>query len=554
VARALATAAALGLTIGPEDGVAIQTSGGVIEAANPQAARILGLSLDQMMGRDSADQRWAAVDAEGKALRADDHPTMRAAHSGMAIRDAIMGVHRPGYDPAGQHVWLTVDAIPLPGDPPAGAVARFSVITGPRAMELRLAASERLYRFLVEHDPDMVAWQLPDTTFLWVSSAAQTLLGRDPTSMVGRKASELMHPDDIETVYRSHRDIEYGGISPEQLTLRMRHRDGSWRWMEVVGHIVRDGDGEPSQMRTAWRDVTARVAAEHERDTALQMVRSTIESSPIGIAVCREDGTFVEVNTALRTMLGCSTTDLVGSALRDFAHPRDYVDGFPAVLAGEVAVHESECRYRRGDGSWIWGHCNLVILRDDDTTRPRSLLLHLQDITERRRANDRLTHAASHDWLTGLANRKALNEHLAQCSVTPDSGPNAMIFIDVDDFKVVNDTYGHEFGDRLLAEVARRIRRSVRLQDFTARLGGDEFIVHCLHLGSVHEAEMIAARVLAALAEPYDVGDEVVRLSASIGVTASTGCAADELMEKADRAMYRAKNQGRARVEIELLG
>ena len=227
--RALEAAAEVGLAVPDDDGVGVlvQSSSGVIEAATPQAAALLGLTLPQMLGRDSADRRWAAVDEDGKALRGQDHPSMRAVSSGMVVRDAVIGVHRPGHDPAGHHVWLAVDAVPYgPAGTPDRVVVRFSVITGPRATELRLAASERLYRFLVEYDPDIVAWQLPDTTFLWVSSAARTLLGHEPAEMIGRAAYEFMHPDDVPVARLnpspstvSNRDRPFCGCSTAPATI-----------------------------------------------------------------------------------------------------------------------------------------------------------------------------------------------------------------------------------------------------------------------------------------------------------------------------------------------
>ena len=113
------------------------------------------------------------------------------------------------------------------------------------------------------------------------------------------------------------------------------------------------------------------MAAEQERDAALQMVRSTIDSSPIGIAVCLADGSFTQVNRALCAMLSRDSADLIGRTLQQCAHPADYHDDIASVLSGDLAEHESECRFERGDGTWIWGHCNLVRLRDDGG-RPRA--------------------------------------------------------------------------------------------------------------------------------------------------------------------------------------
>ena len=552
-ARAIAAAAEAGLTVDGNDliGLVVQSAAGVIEAATPAAENILGLTLAQMLGRDSADPRWAAVDEDGVALRPQDHPAMRAIEAGSPVSGAVMGVHRPGRDPAGEHVWLIVDCVPFGpiGGAPTAVVSRFAIVTGQRATELRLAASERLYRFLVQNAPDIAAWQLADTTFLWVSAAVQTLLGRGPEELVGHTAYEFIHRDDVEKA----RQIELEPVAHREpaltpLTIRMRHRNGNYLWMEVVGQVLRDADGEPSQLRTSWRDVTARVAARRDRDSALQLVQSVVNDSPIGIAVCNVDGLFEQVNPALCAILQRESSELLGRSLKGLTHPDDdCTEGFAGLLAGELAVHEFECRYLRGNGTWLWGHRSVVVLRGGGVGRGSwRLLVHLQDITDSRLAQDELAYAASHDPLTGLANRIALDEHLEQAGqqLEPQAS-NGLLFIDIDDFKAVNDTYGHKIGDEILRCVAARIKTAIRHEDFAARLGGDEFVVHCPNVSDQQEAVRIAQRTIEVLTAPYPLGNYTIRISASIGVTTATVENHARLLTMADRAMYRAKQAGR---------
>jgi diguanylate cyclase (GGDEF)-like protein len=186
------------------------------------------------------------------------------------------------------------------------------------------------------------------------------------------------------------------------------------------------------------------------------------------------------------------------------------------------------------------------VLRDGSADRQSwRLLVQLQDITESRLAQDELAYAASHDPLTGLANRIALDERLERASqqLVPHAC-NGLLFIDIDDFKAVNDTYGHKIGDEVLRSVAARIKTAIRNEDFAARLGGDEFVVYCPNVTDQQESVHIAQRTIDALTAPYPLGDYTIRISASIGVTTATVDNHARLLTMADRAMYRAKQAG----------
>lgn len=214
---------------------------------------------------------------------------------------------------------------------------------------------ERLYRFLIDHAPDVVAWQLVDTTFLWVSPAVQTILGYSPEDLVGRTAYAFMHPDD-ESTARATEWFDPAAAAPAPMLVRMRHSDGRYRSMEVAGQLVRDADGAPAQLRTSWRDVTARVKAEQDRDAAVQLVQSVVANSPIGIAVSDGTGVLEQVNEALCSMLGCASDQLLGHRVDEFVHPDDTCpDGSAQLLSGALTAHESECRYLRPDGTAMWG-------------------------------------------------------------------------------------------------------------------------------------------------------------------------------------------------------
>jgi diguanylate cyclase (GGDEF)-like protein/PAS domain S-box-containing protein len=534
-ARARAAAEAVGMTVTARTALMVLTAQGVIEAATEPAGEILGVTLDELIGRHSADPRWAAIDRRGVALRPRDHPAMRALATGEPVRGDIVGVYRPGRHHAGDHLWLRVDSVPFDrSGGGARAVTRLTVVPGDQAEEFRRAATERLHRFLVDHAPDVMAWQLPDSTFLWVSPSCRAQFGYAPHEMVGRTLAAFLHPNDVAaTATALHQGTP--------VTVRFRHRTDGYRWMEVAGHRVRDADGTLAQLRTTWRDVTARVEAERERDEAVELVESVWDDSPIGIAICDDRGVLERVNDAMCVILGRTAAQLIGHSLQDFVHPYDECDdGLAALRTGRHMVHESETRYLRPGGTTMWGLRTTAPLRAGGGRR---YLVHLQDVSLRRVAQQRLVHAASHDALTGLANRVLIDEHVARATKDlPDDVVSGMLFIDLDDFKRVNDTYGHDVGDELLAAVARRLLGAIRDHDIAGRIGGDEFVVFCPRLHDATDVTALAARVTDSLADPYRLGPHTVRISASIGATTAQGAQRATLRRDADRAMYRSKS------------
>jgi diguanylate cyclase (GGDEF)-like protein/PAS domain S-box-containing protein len=288
-------------------------------------------------------------------------------------------------------------------------------------------------------------------------------------------------------------------------------------------------------------------------EEALRYFDVAFDRSPIGMAVFNTDGEYVRVNAALSTLLGRAPEDLLGRRDQELTHPEDRqadLDAAWEILEGRLDTHQTEKRFVRPDGAVVWALANLTFLRDE-AGRPLSWVGQFQDVTERHRQEAELRHLADHDPLTGLLNRRsferALEQHLARVRRYGLQG--AILMIDLDGFKAVNDAHGHVTGDALLASAAARLRERLRTSDLLARLGGDEFAA-LLPVAGREEAEHVAR-----------VTVEVVRdLSPAIGppVTASVGAAviadadvtAAALLHAADRAMYEAKRAGRDRFTV----
>src|SRR6185295_4900688 len=276
-----------------------------------------------------------------------------------------------------------------------------------------------------------------------------------------------------------------------------------------------------------------------------------------GMALISPIGHWLQVNRALCQMLGYPEAELLQKNFQELTHPDDLPEDLVhiyRVLEGKTKVIQREKRYlnRSGQEIWVLQSASLVCNAEGD---PQHLILQIQDIRDRKEAEARFQHAALHDGLTGLPNRTLLTDRLRLAIARMNrTGIHqfAVLFLDVDRFKIVNDSLGHSFGDQLLVEVSRRLERCVRKMDTVARLGGDEFAVLLDGVTGPHEAIQTAERILESVSRPCELGDHEVVGSASIGIAFSqTGYQTPEdMLRDADTAMYRAKSNGKARYEV----
>jgi diguanylate cyclase (GGDEF)-like protein/PAS domain S-box-containing protein len=276
-------------------------------------------------------------------------------------------------------------------------------------------------------------------------------------------------------------------------------------------------------------------------------------SSPLGTALTDLDGTVQEANRLLPGLTNTRPQDIIGTcvdALFDDERTHEDAGLRAALLAGHGASYQLERRLRR-IGATCWVQVSVALVQDD--AGPCGFLFQLEDVTHRKLAEQRAQHLALHDALTHLPNRLLLLDRMQQAlSHASRSGRGVgALFIDLDRFKLINDTHGHEAGDVVLAEVAHRLRRCARAGDTVARLGGDEFIVVCPDVGSERDVLQVAAVLREAVAHPIEIPGGQAVVDASIGIAFGVGHDDPEvLLRQADQAMYRAKDRGRARYEV----
>ena len=305
------------------------------------------------------------------------------------------------------------------------------------------------------------------------------------------------------------------------------------------------GRGRPIGRVYSFRDITERLAAESQ----LQLAAKVFESSLDAIFVTDPEYRVVMANPMAARLMECEAADLVGTSSRDlFFSPND--PDLNRRIADQLMAQgfwEGEVWHRRHDGAAFAVLASWVLLADADG-HPRHTIVFAKDLTEKLAAQQRIEQLAYSDPLTGLPNRLLLTERVeyALSMAQRDGKPFAILFLDLDRFKHINDSLGHLFGDRVLQEVAQRLKGCLRQTDTLCRLGGDEFVVH-LHEAEARAAELTAQRILDAISRPIELDGMAFTLGCSIGVAMypDDGRTLDELIQHADTAMYRVKERGK---------
>jgi diguanylate cyclase (GGDEF)-like protein/PAS domain S-box-containing protein len=379
---------------------------------------------------------------------------------------------------------------------------------------------------------------------------ADQLLGGTPEESLSAEdwRNFAVHPEDLPRVDRTMADHVAGVTDHFESEHRVAHAQSGWIWVLSRGKIVeRDADGQPARISGTARNVTASRLADRERRIAAEVIRNMTEA----VTVTDLDYRFSSVNLAFTRMTGYREDEVVGrnaALLNSPLHAPEVYEHMRETLS-QTGHWRGELWQRRKDGEEFLSWLELAEVRDAHGTRTHFVGV-LADITDRKRAEQELRYLANYDTLTGLPNRTLLGERLGHAIMRARRNGRrvAVLFLDLDRFKHVNDSMGHAAGDRMLKAAGTRLRAHVRDADTVARLGGDEFTVVLEDVHDGAEAERIAQKLLQVFAEPLelDAGQEVV-ISPSIGISLYPDHAQvpTDLLKYADTAMYQAKESGR---------
>lgn len=357
-----------------------------------------------------------------------------------------------------------------------------------------------------------------------------------------------IHPDDVQPVLQRLRAYVTGHAPMFLSEHRIHDEQGGWQWVRARGRAVaRDDNGRITKIAGTARNVTANRAQERERRIATEVTRHMAEA----VVVLDEEFHFVTVNPAFTRMSGYEAEDVVGkdaSLTNSEQHDAAFYEQSRKAMR-EEGHWDSEMWQRRKDGREFLCAVRTHAILEPGTQR-RLYVLVATDITDRRRIEQELRYLANYDTLTNLPNRTLLAERLSRAIVRARRQGTcvALLFLDLDRFKEVNDTLGHAAGDALLVETAQRLRRSLRASDLPARQGGDEFMVLLHDIKTKAEALGVADKISQAIDRPFTVEGHECRVAVSIGIALypDDGGDAETLTRQADGAMYRAKTAGRS--------
>ncbi len=417
-------------------------------------------------------------------------------------------------------------------------------------------------RSFFEQAPVGIVHATPEGHILRCNAEFAEIIGYPREEVRGLMIQEITPDEDGAQCLSSFQKLWTGASDALSLEIRLIRKDGSMTWAKLTVSLLRDREGWPSHLLAhveAIQDCrsaesTQAAPAEEAAPAKTDRFRSLFETSPDGVLIARaEDGKIVEVNPALLETLQFSRDEAIGHTSLELDIWADENDS----LRVAEALHERggcrdlEVRLRRKSGEVFWGQLSASY---GDFDGESCVISYLRDVSEAKADEEKIRNLAFYDTLTGLPNRRLLWERLRQALISSirSGSKHALLFVDLDGFKSLNDTLGHHIGDLMLQETARRISGCVREVDTVARLGGDEFVVILEDLSQIAEiaaaqARTVGGKILAAIDQPFLLEGRECHTTSSMGITVfgNQNESTNEVLQQADIAMYQAKAAGR---------
>jgi diguanylate cyclase (GGDEF)-like protein/PAS domain S-box-containing protein len=516
---------------------------------NPALARAIGKPIDEIIGTTvddlslNADHSRAAREAIGQVFQRGqmvevefDHPSP----SGIQWRQIRF---IPEFDTAG----LVDTVLGISRD-----------ITERRRVQDALAQGQRELTALTDNAPDAIARFDREYRHVFVNPALATMMARTTDEVIGMTIWDTSRNGVVTAHWAASLERVFTSGAALETEFEYPSVQGP-RWLQARLVPEFDAEGSVATVLSISRDITAARAADMRLRESQQLFRSAFDDAVVGMALVSNEGRFVEVNGALCAMLGYSSCELMALDFQTITHADDLgadLEHVQQLLVGSASTYQMEKRYICKDGEILWTLLGVSIVRDAGG-QPLYFIAQIQDINERKRLELELSHRAYHDPLTDLPNRGLFEDRLEHALARSYRRRTriAVMYLDLDGFKAINDTLGHGAGDRMLTEIGQRIHDCLRMSDTVARLGGDEFTVLLEDVLDIMAAVRIADRIIASVRQPFDFDGEHASISVSIGVAFSHEDGehpedASALLSRADAALYEAKRRGKNRYAL----
>lgn len=523
------------------DGIAVLDASGLLTFASPPLCAILGKEEHEVLGLPGLSFVDALDAAEMRSLVLASEPGDRIGPIGLRIRVAE-GTWRPfeGY------------RTDLTEDPDIrGVVWNLRDMSETRQAALALSRSEERLQALATGSSDVTVVNAMEGFAIYAGPSMERVFGYRCEEFVGSPYDAFVDPDDLADNVAAATEALSAGRSTWSSQYRLRHHDGTWRWVHTRFTDLHDNPAIGGIVANI-RDVTDETAAHLALKDSESRYRSMVETAAESISIQALDGRIVFANPRMAAMLGTSVEDLQRRSMFDLIAPSDRAVATTKLRLRHQGVSEQyEFTLIKADDTT----CEVLIsaspVRDGEGTIT-GVLSMMTDITDRKLAEAENARLALEDSLTGVASRALVVDRVGQLVAQQGRHPGiaAVLFMDLDNFKSINDSHGHSVGDKVLREVADRVRRAMRPQDTVGRYGGDEFVIILDRLDTVGDAVAVAERIIEVLNEPFTIGGSQIWVQASIGISLTPVDTADSLMRDADLAMYRAKERGGGRYEL----